>query len=49
MKNIDLSNFNDYDIKVISVENNEPEAQNFIYFDKVGEDEIFYNSKFFKF
>jgi FkbM family methyltransferase len=51
-------NFNDYEIKVISVENNVPEEQNFknffddknfIYFDRVGQDEIFYNSKFFKF
>ena len=51
-------NFNDYEIKVISVENNIPEIQNFknffddknfIYFDRVGQDEIFYNNKFFKF
>ena len=51
-------NFNDYEIKVISVENNVPEEQNFknffddknfIYFDRVGQDEIFYNSKFFRF
>ena len=51
-------NFNDYNIKVISVENNVPEEQNFqnffdkknfIYFDRVGQDEIFYNSKYFKF
>jgi len=50
-------NFNDYEIKVISVENNVPEEQNFknffddknfIYFDRVGQDEIFYNSKFFR-
>ena len=51
-------NFNNNDIKVISVENNVPTKQNFkdffdnkgfIYFDRVGQDEIFYNSKFFKF
>ena len=51
-------NFNDYEIKVISVENNIPEKQNFknffddknfTYFDRVGQDEIFYNNKFFKF
>ena len=50
-------NYNDYDIKVITVENNVPEKQNFknffdsknfLYFDRVGQDEIFYNSKFFK-
>ena len=50
-------NFNDNDIKVISVENNIPAEQNFkdffnsknfVYFDRVGQDEIFYNSKFFK-
>ena len=51
-------NLNNNDIKVISVENNIPKEQNFkdffdnkgfIYFDRVGQDEIFYNSKFFKF
>ena len=50
--------FDSYNIKVISVENNFPETQNFknlfddknfIYFDRVGQDEIFYNSNFFKF
>ena len=50
--------FDEYNIKVVSVENNIPEQQNFkkffeskdfIYFDRVGQDEIFYNSKFFKF
>ncbi len=50
-------NFNDNDIKVISVENNIPaelnfkdffDSKNFVYFDRVGQDEIFYNSKFFK-
>ena len=50
-------NYNDYDIKVITVENNVPETQNFknffksknfLYFDRVGQDEIFYNSKFFR-
>ncbi len=51
-------NFNDNNIKLISVENNIPaeqnfkdffDSKNFIYFDRVGQDEIFYNSKFFKF
>ena len=46
-------NFNDYEIKVISVENNIPKTQNFknffdiknfTYYDRVGQDEIFYNS-----
>ena len=50
-------NFNDNDIKVISLENNIPaeqnfkdffDSKNFVYFDRVGQDEIFYNSKFFK-
>ena len=49
--------FDDYHIKVVSIENNIPESQNFknffddknfIYFDRVGKDEIFYNSKIFK-
>ena len=51
-------NFDNYNVKVISVENNFPEKQNFnnffedknfLYFDRVGQDEIFYNSNFFKF
>ncbi len=51
-------NFSDYEIKVISVENNIPKTQNFknffdtknfTYYDRVGQDEIFYSSKFFKF
>ena len=51
-------NFKDNDIKVVSVENNEPselnfkdffDRKNFIYFDRIGQDEVFYNSKFFKF
>ena len=51
-------NFNDNNIKLISVENNIPaeqnfkdffDSKNFVYFDRVGQDEIFYNSKFFKF
>ena len=51
-------NFNNYNIKVISVENNIPDKQNFktffedkdfIYFDRVGQDEIFYNCKYFRF
>tara|TARA_B100000579_G_scaffold429541_1_gene441456 strand:+ start:153 stop:1049 length:897 start_codon:yes stop_codon:yes gene_type:complete len=50
--------FENYKIKVISVENNIPKEQNFqnffekknfIYFDRIGQDEIFYNSNFFKF
>ena len=49
-------NFNNNEIKVVSVENNSPTElnfkdffydKNFIYFDRVGQDEIFYNSKFF--
>ncbi len=51
-------NFQEYIIKVISVENNNPEKidfnsflkkNNFSFFDRVGQDEIFYNNKFFKF
>ena len=50
-------NFQEYIIKVISVENNNPEKinfnsflkeNNFSFFDRVGQDEIFYNNKFFK-
>ena len=50
-------NFKEYIIKVISVENNNPEKinfnsflkeNNFSFFDRVGQDEIFYNNKFFK-
>ena len=50
-------NFNDYEIKVISVENNIPKTQNFkiffdtknfTYYDRVGQDEIFYNNSHFK-
>ena len=50
-------NFQDYIIKVISVENNSPEKinfnlflkeNNFSFFDRVGQDEIFYNNEFFK-
>ena len=53
LKSID---FNNNEIKVVSVENNSPteinfkeffDNKNFIYFDRVGQDEIFYNSKFF--
>jgi FkbM family methyltransferase len=49
-------NFNNNEIKVVSVENNSPTElnfkdffynKNFIYFDRVGQDEIFYNNKFF--
>ena len=51
-------NFDIFTIKVISVENNTPrdqnfksffENKNFNYFDRFGQDEIFYNNKFFKF
>ena len=55
LKTID---FNSYDIKVISVENNDPKninlnaimkEKNFKYFDNFGVDEIYYNYKYFKF
>ena len=48
-------NFEKFTIKVISVENNNPEKfdfnsflikKNFSFFDRVGQDEIFYNKKF---
>lgn len=51
-------NFNNNNIKIISLENNTPvnlnfknffQNKKFIYFDRIGQDEIFYNSKFFKF
>ena len=51
-------NFEIINIKVISVENNSPkeqnfknffEGKNFNYFDRIGQDEIFYNNKYFKF
>ena len=51
-------NFDNNNIKVVSVENNVPaelnfkdffDNKNFVYFDRVGQDEIFYNSKFFNF
>ena len=51
-------NFNNNNIKIISIENNTPADLNFenffknkkfIYFDRIGQDEIFYNSNFFKF
>ena len=50
--------FNKYLIKVISVENNSPDKndfklffneKNFNFFDRVGQDEIFYNNKYFNF
>ena len=50
-------NFQEFIIKVISVENNNPEKinfnsflkeNNFSFFDRVGQDEIFYNKNFFK-
>ena len=49
--------FDKYKIKVISVENNLPDDQdfqvffnkkNFNYFDRVGQDEIFYNKNYIK-
>ena len=49
--------FDKYKIKVISVENNLPDDQdfqvffnkkNFKYFDRVGQDEIFYNKNYIK-
>ena len=54
LKTID---YEKYDIKVISVENNLPKEQsfkeffmnkNFSYFDRIGADEIFYNNKHYK-
>tara|TARA_B100001248_G_scaffold120242_1_gene89828 strand:- start:291 stop:1145 length:855 start_codon:yes stop_codon:yes gene_type:complete len=57
MELLDSIDFEKYSIKVISVENNSPEKINFkkffdkldfIYFDRVGQDEIFYNNNFFK-
>ena len=54
LKSID---FHKYKIKVISVENNLPDDQDFQvffnkkhfeYFDRVGQDEIFYNKNYFK-
>ena len=50
-------NFNKYKIKVISVENNRPDKinfdsffkkKNYSFFDRVGQDEIFFNNDFFK-
>ncbi len=50
--------FNKFKIKVISVENNKPDLinfdlffkkKNFSFFDRVGQDEIFFNNDFFKF
>ena len=55
LKSID---FKTHNIKVISVENNIPEEQNFknffesknfTYLDRIGQDEIFYNNEYFKF
>ena len=54
LKSID---FTKYTIKVISIENNNPDKidfnyffkeKNFSFFDRVGVDEIFFNNKFFK-
>ena len=50
-------NFSKYKIKVISVENNSPDKinfdlffkkKNYSFFDRVGQDEIFFNNDFFK-
>jgi len=50
-------NFSKYKIKVISVENNRPDKinfdlffkkKNYSFFDRVGQDEIFFNNDFFK-
>jgi aminopeptidase-like protein len=55
LKSIDFKINN---IKVVSVENNIPKEQNFKnffekinfkYFDRIGQDEIFYNNEYFKF
>ena len=49
--------FNKFSIKVVSVENNVPDklnynlffkSKNFTFFDRIGQDEIFYNNKYFK-
>ncbi len=57
MELLDSIDFKKYSIKVISVENNSPEklnfkkffvTKNFNYFDRVGQDEIFYNKNYFK-
>ena len=49
--------FEKYSIKIISVENNIPEklnyntffkTKNFSFFDRVGQDEIFYNNNYYK-
>ena len=55
LKSID---FNKYTIKVISVENNVPDkfnyntffkSKNFSFFDRIGQDEIFFNNSYYKF
>jgi len=57
MEILESINFNKYKIKVISVENNRPEKinfdlffkkKNYSFFDRVGQDEIFFNNDFFK-
>ncbi len=54
LKSID---FNKYSIKIVSVENNVPDkfnydsffkSKNFSFFERVGQDEIFYNNNYFK-
>ena len=56
MRIIKSINFNYFEIKVFSIENNYPEERsfynflkekNFVYFDNFGVDEIYYNKKYF--
>jgi hypothetical protein len=54
---LETIDFKKYTIKVVSVENNLPDkfnynsffiSKNFSFFDRVGQDEIFYNNNHFK-
>ena len=54
---LETIDFEKYNIKVVSVENNLPDkfnynsffiSKNFSFFDRVGQDEIFYNNNHFK-
>ena len=56
MRIIESINFNYFEIKVLSIENNYPEERSFynflkeksfVYFDNFGVDEIYYNKKYF--
>ena len=56
MRIIESINFNYFEIKVLSIENNYPEERsfynflkekNFVYFDNFGVDEIYYNKEYF--